>query len=110
MRIINLTPHTVNIVDAEGNPVRNFASEGIARAATSSVVVGELDGIELVKTTFGAPVGLPDPEDGVYLIVSLATATAAKDHGRSTDDLLLTSDPVRDSEGRIVGCLRLAKV
>lgn len=110
MRIKNLTPHAVNIVDAEGNPHRTYESEGIARAATSSEVVGELDGIELVKTTFGAPVGLPDPEDGVYLIVSLATATAAQKHGRSTDDLLLTSEPVRDSEGRIVGCLRLGIV
>lgn len=110
MRIINLTPHTVNIVDAEGNALRNFVSEGIARAAQTSVVVGELEGIELVKTTFGAPVDLPDPKDDTYYIVSLATATAARDHGRTVADLLLTSDPVRDSEGRIVGCKRLAKV
>ena len=110
MRIINLTPHTVNIVDADGKELRSFVSEGIARAAQTSVVVGELDGIKLVKTTFVAPVDLPEASDGVYYIVSLATATAASSHGRTTNDLLLTADRVRDAEGRIVGCRRFGKV
>lgn len=110
MTIKNLTPHTVHIVDSEGNLRRSFESEGIARATQSETVVGEIDGIELVTMSFGDPVDLPNPEEGILLIVSVITANAAKACGRGADDLVITADPVRDSEGRIVGCLRLAKV
>ncbi len=108
--IRNLTPHTVSLCAANGEVIRAFESEGVARAAQTTVEVGELDGIRLVKSSFGAPVGLPDPQDGVYLIVSLATANAARDHGRTVEDLLLTADTVRDEAGRIIGCRAFALV
>ena len=106
--IKNLTPHAVTILQENGSVFRVFPSEGVARASQSQVYAGHLDGIELVRTSFGAPIGLPDPEQDTYYIVSLATANAARASGRQVDDLLLTSDPVRDSEGRIIGCRRLA--
>jgi len=109
VKIVNLTPHTLNILDENGTEY-SFPSDGIARAAQSSTVVGTLNGIEVVKTTFGAPEGLPDPEEGVFIVVSLATANAAKAAGRTVDDLLLTSDPVRDADGRIIGCRRFARI
>lgn len=110
MTIRNLTPHAVTIVGEDGNVLRTFESEGIARASQTTAELGALDSIRLVRMEFGSPVGLPDPEEGVYLIVSLATANAAKQHGRSTSDLLLTADPVRDEQGRIIGCRALAVV
>jgi len=106
--IKNLTPHTINIITEKGTLIREFPSEGIARASQFQEYVGNIGRIELVKTSFGAPIGLPDPEEGVYYIVSLATANAARENGREVKDLLLTSDPVRDDEGRIIGCRRLA--
>lgn len=109
MKIVNLTPHDVNIVMADGN-VRKFPAEGvIARAEQFSDVVGQLNGIELVRTRFGQPIDLPDYADGVYYIVSVITANAAKAAGRTTADLLLTSDPVRDETTKqIIGCKRFA--
>ena len=106
--IVNLTPHTVSILAEDGTVFREFPSEGLARASQSQVYAGEIDGIELVRTSFGAPIGLPEPQMDTYYIVSLATANAARYAGRRVDDLLLTSDPVRDAEGRIIGCRRLA--
>lgn len=113
--IVNLTPHAVNICDAEGNVLATFAPEGtIARAAQTDVPVGtlEVDGHELplVRTEFGAPVDLPDPEEGVWLVVSIITANAAKAVGRPTGDLLITSNPVRDDAGRIIGARQFAVV
>lgn len=109
--IANLTPHSVNIVSADGTPIVTLKPTGtVARAQQSSVQVGTIDGIPVMKTTFGAPVDLPDPEDGVYYLVSLATANAAKAAGRTTDDLLLTLNPVRDADGRIIGCTALGAV
>jgi len=105
--IKNLTPHTINILDEDGTLIREFPSEGIAMISQSKEVLDELDLIQFVKTSFGEPVVLPDPEEGVVYIVSLATVDAAKAHGRDVHDLILTSDPVRDNEGHIIGYRRL---
>mgnify|MGYP003092115823 FL=1 len=59
---------------------------------------------------FGATEDLPAPEDGIYYIVSVITANAAKAEGRTTSDLVITADPVRDDSGRIIGCKRFALV
>ncbi len=106
----NLTPHDVNVVAEDGTVLLTLPSEGIARASQSAELVGTLDGIEIVKMTYGEPIGLPDHKEGVMLIVSLLTANAAKATGRRVDDLLLTTDPVRDEAGRIIGCRRFAVV
>lgn len=109
-KIINMTPHTVNIVAQDGTIMASFPSEGIARASQTAEHVGELDGIELVSMKFGKTEDLPAQEDGVYYIVSVITANAAKAEGRGTDDLVITADPVRDVDGRIIGCKRFALV
>ena len=109
-KIINLTPHTVSIVDEDGTVKATFPSEGSARADQIATKIGELDGIELVSMKFGATENLPASEDGTYYIVSVITANAAKAEGRTTSDLVITADPVRDDSGRIIGCRRFAIV
>lgn len=110
MKIKNLTPHAIYIVGENDNVVAMFQSEGVARAEQKDEPAGELNGIPLVKSTFGIPVDLPDYERGTYLIVSSITANAAKAAGRTTKDLLLTSVPVRDVSGAIIGCKAFAVV
>ena len=107
--IVNLTPHTATVLDGEGNLIAEFPSAGVARAAQTDVQVGEIQGIPIVETTFGEVVDLPDPVEGVFLIVSIITLNAAKSGGRPTDDLLITSGPVRDESGRIIGCKALSR-
>lgn len=109
-KIVNLTPHCVNIVAEDGTISAAFPSEGIARATQVAEYAGELNGIELVSMKFGATEGLPAPADGTYYVVSVITANAAKAEGRPTDDLVITADPVRDADGRILGCKRFALV
>ncbi len=107
--IKNLTPHAVNIVAEDGTTIATFAPEGVvARASQCAEHVGELDGIELVSMKFGETIDLPAPEDGVWLIVSVITINAAKAQGRTTSDLLMTADPVRNDAGQIIGCRRFA--
>lgn len=107
--IKNLTPHDVTIIFDDGSK-RVIPSSGIARAAQKSVDVAIIEGIPICKMVFGDTVDLPDPELGVSLIVSVITANAAKAAGRITDDLLITADPVRDDDGKIIGCKRLARI
>ena len=108
--IRNLTPHCIVMVDNNGDVVRTYASEGIARANQTNIQVGQVDGIPLMETSFGETVDLPDFEDGVFLVVSIITANAAKANGRRVDDLLITTDTVRGEDGRIIGCKAFARI
>lgn len=112
MKLRNLTQHTVNIVAEDGTPIIDFPSEGNARAEQTSEAIGVIGDITIFKTSFGKPIDLPDPEEGVGLIVSVITANSAKEHGRSLDDLYVTFDLVRDpvNKGVILGCKGLAKL
>lgn len=105
IKIKNLTPHELTLVAEDGSILRKISPSGtIARADQTDVVVGDIDGFPLVRSQFGDPIDLPDWEEGVFLFVSLATAKAAQAAGRRTDDLLLSSQQVRDENGRIIGC------
>lgn len=108
--IRNLTPHCIVMVDENGAVVREYKSEGIARATQSNIQVGEVDGIPLMETSFGETIDLPEYQPDVYLIVSIITANAAKANGRRVDDLLITTDTVRDETGRIIGCKAFARI
>jgi hypothetical protein len=134
MKILNLTPHPVVVLrdDPEGEitgftGVGPAAKEGrftvvaeykpagpVARAAQRDEQVGELEingtKVPLIRTVFGEPTDLPEPSEGVYLIVSVITAQAAKAAGRPTDDLLITSDPVRDANGKFIGVRKFALI
>lgn len=105
--IINLTPHAVNLYAADGS-VRTFESSGVARAAQTVQEMGELDGVRLVRVAYGAPVGLPDPQDGTLYIVSALLVSAARQSGRTVSDLLTPADTVRDTDGKIIGCRAFA--
>lgn len=78
MEIINLTPHTISVVDAEGN-IKNIEASGqLARVATSSEVVATVDGVEVRRTVFGAVTGVPAPSAGTLYLVSTIVAQAAR--------------------------------
>lgn len=86
----------------------------VARATQVDETVGELEvnghPVPLITSRYGEPVDLPEPEEETYYIVSILTAQAAKAAGRRTDDLLVSSDPVRDAQGKIVGVMKFAIV
>lgn len=99
MKTINLTPHAVVIIHGEVR-VQIPASGQIARISASSAPAGTHEGIPLVTTTYGNPVGLPDAQEGVLLIVSALVRSSLP--GRT--DLASPSDLVRDASGNIIGC------
>lgn len=79
MQIINLTPHTIKVVDVNNQVIREYPASGIvARAATIAEAVGEVDGIAVKHTAFGEVQGLPEPQDGVIYLVSMVVAQAVK--------------------------------
>ena len=93
MRFRNFTPH--NIVLNDG---RVFESEGVARISSEHTSFSN----DVCEVSFGKPVGLPEQEDGVLLIVSGMFASACTDR----TDLVApaTGHPacVRNDKGHIV--------
>lgn len=103
VRFVNLTPHAINIITSDRQPIATFESEGVARVATKSVQTGEIDGVPIFETQYGQMEGLPEPQTNVFYIVSMLCKQACP----KRKDLLIPSQLIRDEKGQPVGCLGL---
>jgi hypothetical protein len=103
--IINMAPHAVVIIDADGNVLREYLASGrTIRLKSETVPAGTLeDGTPLSRTVFGTPVGLPEYQEGTWYLVSQLVKSALPER----TDLLVPAEVVRDSAGNIVGCKSL---
>lgn len=103
MKLINLTPHTVNICNEAGEIIKSYPSEGQARVSVENLPAGEIDGVPVVRTVYGEPDALPESQDNVFYIVSMVYAQQ-RPHRR---DLIMPNTApgqvVRDSAGQIIG-------
>lgn len=112
-RIFNLTPHSVELVAIDGTVYLSYEPQATPVRVEQTVTPssGEyVDNTLIHETTFGAPINLPEPQQGYYLIVSLPVIYAAHLSGRTTEDLLIPTLLMRDNEGRIIGCGALSRV
>lgn len=110
-QLINLTPHTINLVAEDGTQLLSLESQGVARVASTTEVVGQLQVGEVVvpqtHTTFGEVEGLPDQAPGIGYIVSNMIISALAQQGVRRDDLFTPGMQVRDDQGRVIGCRSL---
>lgn len=98
---VNCTPHPVTVINADGTVLATFPKgEVIPRLTQSTEVVGEIAGIPVTQTNFGATVDLPAPQAYTFLIVSSLVMTA----NPNRKDLLVPNGVVRDENGNILGC------
>ena len=106
MKLINCTPHALNIHHVDG--ILELAPSGILpRLAVSREFRDPIYGpdgevITVVRSSLGAITDLPDQQDGVILITSALVADAAK-----RSDVMSPGELVRDGKGVIIGCLGL---
>ena len=98
-QILNFTPHALNVVGLDGS-VTTFPSVGVARVSTSTVSVTPINGFGVVSTEFLDVTGLPDPQDGIFYVVSRLVLSACPDR----TDLLCPGELIRDSGGNVAGC------
>ena len=102
-QIKNFTPHPISISNNAGEVTREIQSEGLVRLKAVTVPAGEIDGVPVSRTEFGNPEGLPEFQEGVFIVVSQLVKTALP----SRSDLLVPAEVVRDEKGNIVGCKSL---
>lgn len=89
----NYTPHDIVLNSGEV-----FKSEGIARVAVSFT---DFDENMTCSQEFGEVEGLPEKEEGVYVIVSLLVLQAS-DRGDLVAPASGHPECIRDEKGRIV--------
>lgn len=110
VKVVNLTPHDVNIVNDNGEVIRTYPATGtVARVASSASKVREIDGVDVVSTEFGDVDGLPPQSSDTVYIVSMLVAQALSDR---TDLIAPDTGPqsvVRDDKGQIIGVKRFAR-
>ena len=102
MKLINLTPHPLNIrvSDTEERciPVGGDAPRlSVVREKLGIIA----EDIPIVRTTMGKPVGLPPVKPGVILIVSALVAEHPSVADRA--DLAYPGAAIRDEDGKIIG-------
>ena len=107
----NLTPHKVKIFKL----VRTVpdldlvieVGEAVARVSCEYIKVDKkVDGIDLYRPVFGEVTGLPDYEEGVYLLVSAMVREALP----LRKDLVSPGQLLRDDNGNVIGCLSLSGI
>jgi hypothetical protein len=110
MHFVNLTPHAVNIYQADGTVTEIPTSGTIARITETAYPAGQIDGIDLTEVALGALDGVPAPTKDTIYIVSMPLLMAAAAMGLDRSDLAYPYGQVRDGQGRIIGCRSLARL
>lgn len=109
--VINLTPHTINLVAEDGTQLLSLESQDVARVASTTEIVGYLQvggvAVPQTHTTFGEVEGLPDSVPGIGYIVSNMIISALAQQGVRRTDLFTPGLQVRDDAGRVIGCRSL---
>ncbi len=104
MAILNLTPHAITLRRSDGSEVVFPPSGTVARVTTREVVKGEVDGVPVVRTEYGAVEGLP--EEGTPCLVSAIVRMAVPGRrGVYSPDTGPTA--IRDERGQVVAVTRL---
>lgn len=107
IKLVNLTPHDVNIVLKDGSILTIERTGAVARLSEETITVGSVNGIPITMTKYDLVEGLPDQETGTMYIVS---AMVAKEVKGTRNDVLVPSETVRDDKGVIIGCKSLGIV
>lgn len=103
---LNLTPHPLYVKSVDGEYVTIPPSGDVARVVYDRFPPEQvrIDGHEIAVAVAGAPreiVGLPEPEEGVVLIVAKAVSDAAPAH---RGDMMSPGRLIRDEDGTVIGC------
>lgn len=108
--LINGTPHDINVLNEDGEPVltlrhnrKTVVRLQVEETPDDPIKVGGTE-IPTVSKTFGEAENLPEPRDGVLIVVSAAVKRAFPNR----DDLVVPNDMVFE-DGQPKGCRSLGR-
>lgn len=98
-KLINMTPHSLTLLDKKNDIILILESQGSIRLETTVKQTDTINGILITKTTF-KKCKLPRKKKNTFYIVSLPVAQYAKQLGR--DDFLIPGEVVRLEDRRTI--------
>lgn len=110
--LINLTPHPLNVYGPEG--VTELPASGqLARVRSNTAVIGEVNGIPVIRPEFQDVTGLPEPATNTLYLVSNVILTALKSRNIYRDDVVAPATGpndgcIRNGAGQVQGVTRFA--
>ena len=106
---INLTPHAISIFRTaeDTNPIIVPPSGTGARVGFRPTSSTTVDGVTVTRSMLTGVTGLPEPEPGIWYVVSGMALDYLGVWGPQRADVLAPGELVRDEAGRPVGCLGL---
>lgn len=117
MKVINLTPHDINICREDREIILTFprcqdslklVRASVTRKTTGTVNIDGFD-IDVNVTEFGNINYVPEKISDTIYIVSEIAASAINQVDSTRDDIFIVDDIIRDNEGKIKGCRALAR-
>jgi len=99
MRIINLTPHKITLINSDGDKKAINPSGKAARVDTKERWIDRANGIDFYVSDSGDVKDLPKPTHDIFYIVSKVVAAALP----WRDDLFVPHGLIRDDKGNIIG-------
>jgi hypothetical protein len=113
MNLVNLTPHSIVLRDADGNDHAIPASGAVARVSSTPGALEAVAGVPVPvagRQTFGAVEGLPGPVEGTLYVVSALVLARCGDR----DDVVgpgtgPNDGAVRNEKGHVVAVTRLVR-
>jgi hypothetical protein len=110
LKIVNLTPHALNIYDSAGDLVETVEPSGlVARASVSRHLESKAGHIELYESFFSGAAELGEPESNSVYVVSSLYLQALRAEGKSTAGVYVPGEAVRNEAGQVVGCVGLSR-
>ena len=109
MKIRNLTPHNVIIIDDDKNVIAEFKPEFQVRVKEVISAKFKIDNIPVVVKQYRRAENLPNEEKGTVLIVSKMVFDAHPDRNDLYCPDTGPDSVVRNKEGNIIGVKRLQK-
>ena len=76
--LCNLTQHYIRLYRPDGTALELPPSGKVARVASAPEILGEVEGVPVLYTTYGQALNLPDPQEGVMYITSWVVAEVMK--------------------------------
>lgn len=99
VNLVNLTPHAVNFITADGRQI-DVQPEGIiARLEQKDVLSRWIGRIPVYKTEYGEVQNLPDPQpDTIYIVSGMVLSQVPE-----RDDVLAPGALIRNDAGQVIG-------
>jgi len=105
MKIKNYTPHPIIIKDDQDRDINIPAEPNPIRISQKTTFVRNIESIPIYNKEFMGDINLPQlEEDTIYIVSSLVYDFIKKNFPDKLKYFVIPGDPIRDSNGNIIGC------